>query len=475
MLPKLLVLFSRNLPRLHTFEEATLQRYVDGGENWSVLSDPLFAGEDVRAAEIRGNTIILGTTDIETDGTYDNFGGGLYRSADLGNTWTKVDFEFQDPDRVDGFYYKYSVLDLVADTSDTSGAESRFYALIVTTSLIDDFRGIYLTEDGGNTWDNITARARRDPIIDAEFDLLGTIPPPDIQDAILGRIQRQIDSDDAGVGQIVEVPYLDEQPVEQFPGDLTNVKLSVSADGGRLYAMIADAGVVKYIGYTDDQGAQWTAMDLPLISGISTTARDQDDADTGSDDTATSETETDPADPTTLIPGTEDAVYLSLLADPNDRNIVYVGRNQEDTTTLDDFFGANGFSGTIWRGDNTYLPSIGINDEGDGDLPEPVGRELLNAAILLRDDNQVTIVQDNLSKQWSHLTHTDEILMIPAGGTANDSAPHIDSRDMVLDANGELIEVDGGGIYRRTNPLDNTGDWFSLNGNCSKTITHNTF
>ncbi|MFT7546624.1 MAG: hypothetical protein ACI9VI_000453, partial [Candidatus Azotimanducaceae bacterium] len=36
---------------------------------------------------------------------------------------------------------------------------------------------------------------------------------------------------------------------------------------------------------------------------------------------------------------------------------------------------------------------------------------------------------------------------------------------MVMDANGEIIQVDDGGIYRLTSPLTNTGDWFSMNGN----------
>ncbi|MFP6596163.1 MAG: hypothetical protein VCC01_01790, partial [Candidatus Hydrogenedentota bacterium] len=33
-----------------------------------------------------------------------------------------------------------------------------------------------------------------------------------------------------------------------------------------------------------------------------------------------------------------------------------------------------------------------------------------------------------------------------------------------MDTNGEIIEVDDGGIYRRTRPENNTGDWLSMNG-----------
>ena len=43
---------------------------------------------------------------------------------------------------------------------------------------------------------------------------------------------------------------------------------------------------------------------------------------------------------------------------------------------------------------------------------------------------------------------------------------------MVFDANGVLIEGDDGGIYRRTSPTDNTGDWLSINSNMQVTEQH---
>src|SRR5207237_9459464 len=49
-------------------------------------------------------------------------------------------------------------------------------------------------------------------------------------------------------------------------------------------------------------------------------------------------------------------------------------------------------------------------------------------------------------------------------GTFNNSAPHADSRAMVFDSNGNLLEADDGGIYRRVSPSSD-GDWFGLNGN----------
>lgn len=54
-------------------------------------------------------------------------------------------------------------------------------------------------------------------------------------------------------------------------------------------------------------------------------------------------------------------------------------------------------------------------------------------------------------------------------GTARNTAPHADSRGMAFDANGNLLEVDDGGIYRRTSPENNTGDWYSIVGNLQVT------
>ena len=55
---------------------------------------------------------------------------------------------------------------------------------------------------------------------------------------------------------------------------------------------------------------------------------------------------------------------------------------------------------------------------------------------------------------------------------APDSAPHADSREMVFDAAGNIVETDDGGIFKRTSPRTNTGDWFSLNGDIQVNEQH---
>jgi hypothetical protein len=59
--------------------------------------------------------------------------------------------------------------------------------------------------------------------------------------------------------------------------------------------------------------------------------------------------------------------------------------------------------------------------------------------------------------------------IMDAGG--NNTTPHADSRDMAIDANGNLLQSDDGGIYRRLTPTA-AGAWVSVNGNMNAMEVH---
>jgi len=192
-----------------------------------------------------------------------------------------------------------------------------------------------------------------------------------------------------------------------------NAEMAV-ASNGRLYVIVVISGRAQYIGFSDSPAAAsptWTAMDLPR--------------------TLESNGEIEG-----LHPGGQGSIHLSIAADPNDSNTVYVAGDRQDSP-FPNFIGARDFSGRLFRGDTRVAPT--------GAVPSP---------------------------QWKHLTNLNSIMPIPGGGTANGSSPHADSRDLVLDANGDLINVNDGGIYRRTSPQNNTGDWFSINGDIQTTEFH---
>ncbi|MEO1084372.1 MAG: RTX toxin, partial [Acidobacteriota bacterium] len=136
--------------------------------------------------------------------------------------------------------------------------------------------------------------------------------------------------------------------------------------------------------------------------------------------------------PVGVHPGGQGRIHLAIVADPTDINTVYVSGDRQPFFTeasgnpgtfFPNSIGAVDFSGRIFRGDASANPG----------------------------------------SQWTPLTHV---------GTANSSSPHADSREMVFDAAGDLIETDDGGIYKRTSPQDDTGDWFSLIGDLQTTEYH---
>ena len=127
--------------------------------------------------------------------------------------------------------------------------------------------------------------------------------------------------------------------------------------------------------------------------------------------------------------GAQGSIHLSIAADPSNAQVVYIGGDRQpaaDELVLPAFpnsLGAVNYSGRLFRGNASLSPG----------------------------------------SQWTALTHS---------GTASNSAPHADSRDMAFDASGRLIEADDAGVYARTSPANATGNWFALHGSLKATEIH---
>ena len=290
------------------------------------------------------------------------FAGGVFRSIDGGTSWASVE----------GVPTSAPGLDLVEDPTDAD----RLYATIQED-------GVYRSDDGGATWRNVSSH-------DA---------------ALNGAFTRSITRS----GRV---------------GSNNNAEIAVGVDG-RVFVAVLVAGQAQYIGYSDDRGGAWTAMDLPLTQ--------EDDG------------ETYGLNPR-FKPGGQGAVHFSILVDPNNTDLVYVG------------------------GDRQHL-SFSMSDDGQISFHNAIGATDWTGR-LFRGDARVAPTGGAPSPQWQHMTHRDDVADIPGGGTATASSPHADSREMVFDARGDIIEVDDGGVYRRTSPQDNRGDWFSMNGNLQVTEMH---
>jgi photosystem II stability/assembly factor-like uncharacterized protein len=122
-----------------------------------------------------------------------------------------------------------------------------------------------------------------------------------------------------------------------------------------------------------------------------------------------------------INPGRQGHLHLSLLADRFNTSVVYVGGDRQPTSHGDrgsfpNSIGARNYTGRLFR----------------GDASRPSGQ------------------------QWRPTTHN---------GTSRNSAPHADSRSQQWDAQGNIIQGDDGGVYKRVSPASTAGDWISINGN----------
>ncbi len=202
-------------------------------------------------------------------------------------------------------------------------------------------------------------------------------------------------------------------------GNTVNLKLAVGPNH-TLYVAIANstgrttalAGLFR----SADGGTSWTALDLPSTVEAGGVAFG-------------------------LHPGGQAGIHLSLAADATNPNIVYIGGDRQPS--FDEGAAADPRSGCYDEPVPSWPNSLGACDYS--------GR-------LFRIDASLPPGQ-----QATPLTHK---------GTASMTAPHADSRGLVMSPSGDLIEVDDGGIYRRTNPRSADGDWFSMNGNLQVTEFH---
>ncbi len=205
----------------------------------------------------------------------------------------------------------------------------------------------------------------------------------------------------------------------------SNLKIAVG-NQNQVYAAIVNAGAFTALFRSPDNGTNWVQMDNPKTN--------ENGVDVGLNPSGGKGPSSGAPE---SIAGGQGGLHFSMVADPNNANIVYVGgdrqpRTNGDTGGFPNSIGAQDFTGRLFR----------------GDASKPAGT------------------------QFVHLTHTANAGGLAGGGTASNSAPHADSRDMVFDAAGNLLEVDDGGVYRRSNPLSNTGDWFSMIGDLQVTEAH---
>ena len=405
-----------------------LLKTTDGGATWSTLAGFIGATSPAGISGVapRGMTIVASSN---TSDLFFCVDVGIWRSVDGGTTFAKVSTGAGVPDGV--------AFDLASDSASATTLYTGItFGAVCTGGVLPN--GIYKSTDTGLTWTKVS---------DAVMDAL-----------------------------II---------------DGTTNNIEIAADGLDVYVDIIQSGRPAGIFHSGDGGSTWTAMDLPrtpegaptpiappgaVIPGapisIDTSSSGPHGLSSGMEvevmgvlgtlgangvwtTTVTSTATFDLIGSVDFVawvpgsgswvkvvglspkekPGSQGSIHASIRVDPVTGTTVYLGGDRQDFP-FPNFIGALNFSGRLFRGDSSVAAT--------GAIPSP---------------------------QWEHLTHA---IGPPTagGGTLSKSSPHADSREMVFDANGELIEGDDGGIYRRTSPTSDGGDWFSINGNLQVTEQH---
>ena len=362
--------------------------------------------------DVTSNTLVAG------NGRYSSFsrlGGerlGLLRTTDGGATWTTLDGGG------------------VLVGKNISGVAPRGNTIVVSVNIADIFIcgniGIYRSTDGGATFNPVTNGIPRG----VAYDLVGDPTDSNIlyTNVVFGSVcsggsNGFYKSTDAGASW----SKISDATMDALIIDSTtsNMEISVGTNNN-VYASIINIGQLAGVFRSGNGGTSWTQLDTPATN------------ENGTDVGLNPSPKGPPAgSPMADIAGGQGAIHASILADPTDANLVYMG------------------------GDRQPHPA----EYGGGNWPNSIGANDYSGRLFRGDASQIS------GTQFVHLTHANNVTPTE-GGTANSSSPHADSREMAFDVNNNLIEVDDGGIYRRTNPQDNTGDWYSINGNIQTTEMH---
>jgi hypothetical protein len=356
------------------------------------------------------NTIVAGFGRFSAFGLEGGLRDGLLRTVNGGDSWTEIDGGG------------------TLDGKNISGVAVHDQVIVVSVNDTDADQvaaaGIYRSENGGTGFTQIAGGTTGLPngiCFDLVADpnhperLFAPITQADTAGLPHGGENGIYRSENGGqTWQRVSNSAIEDLivPAGTTGHSTSNIEIAVG-EHGQVFAAVMNDGQLQGIFRAADGGAAtvaWTQMETP-------------------------ETNEGPADEIGLHPrykpGTQAHIHFSILADPTDANIVYVGGDRQPTRL------EGGQTGDPWPNSLGAENYTGRLFRGDASLPD--------------------------GSQWTALTHV---------GTDSNSAPHADSREMVFDAAGNIIEADDGGIYRRTDPRSSDGDWESILGDLAVTELH---
>ena len=245
---------------------------VDGGVVWLPIFDQMHVDSigAIAVAPSNPDVIYVGTGDVSMVGGSVNFGKGVYKSTDAGKTWQHIGLE--ETEHIGNIWV------------DPHNPDVAIVAALGRTYSKSEQRGVFKTTDGGKTWRKVLYK---DDITGA-VDLSFAANDPRTGFAALwehytrpGAGRAPIESSGfAGVYKTSDGGETWAQVAGGFPtGRLGRIGVAVSADGKRVFAIVAGgggfgggggAGAARSGGLyrSDDGGEHWTrSTEDPRIQG----------------------------------------------------------------------------------------------------------------------------------------------------------------------------------------------------------------
>lgn len=268
----------------------------------------------------------------------------------------------------------------------------------------------FFSTDTGNTWTRANTESCTDMITDP-------LTPTTVFRASLA--SGIVVSHDSGVTW--QTPILPDYP-SRFNETIKNIRIAITNFGNaQTPKYVLFAGFLSktlqglYRGTNGAQSWNWQVMDKPMTN------------DNGTINGLNPIFENNPGEGGNADnhhyykPGGQGTIHFSIVGDNLSGSIVYVGGDRQPT------------------GGNATDPS----------WPNSIGAMNYDGRLFRCDASKAS------GSQCTPLTHMY---------AANNSAPHADSRDMMFDASGRIVESDDGGVYFRLAPNGTTGVWGSLLG-----------
>jgi hypothetical protein len=356
------------------------------------------------------NTLLAGTGRFSSDELLGGPRSGLLRTTDGGASWTPLDGGG------------------TLAGANIAGVAARGATLLAAVDVADQDTllnlGVFRSVDTGAHFERISGNGTSGLPLGMTFDLAGDPANPAtfytgvaFAEFVPGASDGIYKSTDTGATwALVSDAAINGLFHDTGVNPTRNVKISVGK-ANNVYIGIENGSPFGFrlagLFRSGDGGAHWTALDLPHTNEHGTLFG--------------------------INPGGQGTLHFSIQADPTDVNVVYVGGDRQ--------------------------PAANEGGAAVPPFPNSLGATEYTGRLFRIDSSR------SAGNQFAHLTNSNK-LGPAGGGTAHNSSPHADSRGLAVDAGGNLLEVDDGGIFRRTSPRTNTGDWFAVSGILQVTEFH---